>query len=377
MRVAGAAGTSAPEPGSAARGTSSRCGGFRISTSGYPVRDGPLASRRRARYASPFVAAARPPSAAAVRGEPRAMPVIINVNGRITGEAEAAVSPLDHGFLYGEGVYEVVRTYGRSPFLFDRHMERLRGSAGRIAMALPFDHGEFERCVRETCDAFWAQPDASDEVYIRILVTRGVGDISYNPAACHSPTVVIIVKPLQLPPPEVYEAGVRVAIAGIIRNHPGSVSPRIKSNNLLNNALAAQEAYRLGAFEAIMRNYRNEISEGSISTVFVVKDGAVTTPPLDAGLLAGITRAFVLEVAPAAGVTIRENVLQDADLFGADECFLTSSTQEIIPVVRVDDATIGNGRPGPVTKRLHAEYRRRVAELTRGWGAAAAGTVLE
>jgi len=303
------------------------------------------------------------------------MPVIINVNGRVTGEAEAAVSPLDHGFLYGEGVYEVVRTYGRAPFLFDRHMERLRSSAHRITLTLPFDDGEFERRVRETCEAFWAQPDASDEVYIRILVTRGVGDISYNPAGCHSPTVVVIVKPLQVPPPEVYESGVRVAIAGIIRNHPGSVSPRIKSNNLLNNALAAQEAYRLGAFEAIMRNYRNEISEGSISNIFVVKDGVATTPPLDAGLLAGITRAFVLEVAPAAGVTIREGVLQDADLFGAEECFLTSSTQEIIPVVRVDDAIVGNGRPGPITRRLHAEYRRRVEDGTQAWGTAAAGKV--
>ena len=295
------------------------------------------------------------------------MPVIINVNGRITGEAEAAVSPLDHGFLYGEGVYEVVRTYGRSPFLFDRHLERLRGSAARIALALPLDDVEFERQVRDTCDTFWAQPDASEEVYVRVLVTRGVGDISYNPASCHSPTVVIIVKALHVPPPEVYESGVRVAIAGIIRNHPGSVSPRIKSNNLLNNALAAQEAYRRGAFEAIMRNYRNEISEGSISNVFVVKDGVVTTPPLDAGLLAGITRAFVLEVAPAAGVTILEGVVRDADLFGADECFLTSSTQEIIPVAQVDDAIIGSGRPGPVTKRLHAEYRRRVADLTGRW----------
>jgi branched-chain amino acid aminotransferase len=165
--------------------------------------------------------------------------------------------------------------------------------------------------------------------------------------------------------------GVRVAIAGIIRNHPGSVSPRIKSNNLLNNALAAQEAYRRGAFEAIMRNYRNEISEGSISNIFVVKGGEVTTPPLDAGLLAGITRAFVLEVAPAASVVIREGVVQDSDLFGADECFLTSSTQEIIPVVRVDDATIGNGRPGPVTTRLHAEYRRQAAAVTASRDAAA------
>ena len=300
------------------------------------------------------------------------MPVIINVNGRITDERDATVSPLDHGFLYGEGVYEVVRTYGGSPFLFDRHLDRLRSSAARIALELPFGDDELKQRVRDTCQAFAAQPGASVDVYVRIVITRGVGDISYNPAACHSPTVVIIVKPLQVPAADVYENGVRVTIAGIIRNHPGSVSPRIKSNNLLNNALAAQEAYRRDAFEAVMRNYRNEISEGSISNIFIVKNGLVTTPPLDAGLLAGITRAFVLEVAPAAGVTIREGVVNDADLFGADECFLTSSTQEIVPVVRVDDAQIGEGRPGPTTRRLHAEYRRRVAELCESSGSRAA-----
>lgn len=291
------------------------------------------------------------------------MTAIINVNGRITPEDQAVVSVLDHGFLYGEGVYEVVRTYSRKPFLWDRHMGRLHRSAGSIGLTLPFDDEGFAQRVRETTDAFYAQAPASEDVYIRILVTRGVGDISYNPAPCTSPTVVVIVKPLSASQPDISESGVRVALVPILRNHPGSVNPLIKSNNLLNNALAAQEGYRRGAFEAVMRNYRNEISEGSISNIFVVKDGAVATPPLDAGLLAGITRGFVLELAPSVGVTIRETALHDADLFGADECFLTSSTQEIIPVVRVDDRTIGDGRPGSVTKRLHAEYRRRVVEM--------------
>jgi branched-chain amino acid aminotransferase len=291
------------------------------------------------------------------------MAAIISVNGRITGEHDAVVSVLDHGFLYGEGIYEVVRTYSRKPFLFDRHMERLRRSAGFLSLPLPLSDAEFEGRVRQTTEAFFAQADATPEVYVRILVTRGIGDISYNPAPCLSPTVVVIVKPLAPLGPEVYEHGVRAALVPILRNHPGSVSPLIKSNNLLNNALAAQEAYRRGAFEGIMRNYRNEISEGSISNIFVVKDGVASTPPLDAGLLAGITRAFVLELAPGAGVQTRETALLDRDLFGADESFLTSSTQEIVPIVQVDDRAIGTGRPGPVTRRLHDAYRSRVRQM--------------
>jgi branched-chain amino acid aminotransferase len=291
------------------------------------------------------------------------MPAIINVNGRISGEGDAVVSVLDHGFLYGEGIYEVVRTYNRRPFLFDRHMERMRGSAGRIALPLPFGDDDLADRVAETARVFFSQPDASREVYVRILVTRGVGDISYNPASCSSPTVVIIVKPLSPPPSDIYEQGIPVALVDIVRNHPGSVSPRIKSNNLLNNALAAQEAYRRGALEAIMRNYRGEISEGSISNLFVVRDGTAATPPLDAGLLAGITRAFVLEIAPAAGVKVVERPLHDVDLLEADEAFVTSSTQEIVPIASVDGRPVGRGRPGPITGALHAEYRRRVAEL--------------
>ncbi|HEY3381442.1 MAG TPA: aminotransferase class IV [Vicinamibacterales bacterium] len=291
------------------------------------------------------------------------MAAIINVNGRITTDQDAVVSVLDHGFLYGEGVYEVVRTYGRKPFLFDRHLDRLRRSAAFLSLALPFTDVEFEARVRQTTDAFFAQPDATDDVYVRFMVTRGVGEMNYNPAACLSPTVVVIAKPFTALAPEVYAQGVRAALVPVLRNHPGSVSPMIKSNNLLNNALAAQEAYRRGAFEGIMRNYRNEISEGSISNIFVVKGGIVSTPPLDAGLLAGITRAFVLEIAPAAAVTIRETTIHDSDLLDADECFLTSSTQEIVPIVKVDDRVIGDGRPGRVTRQLHAQYQRRLREM--------------
>jgi len=296
------------------------------------------------------------------------MAAVINVNGRINNERDAVISVLDHGFLYGEGIYEVVRTYGGRPFLFDRHLRRLRRSGLMIALHLPFTDAELAARVRDTIAALHGRgPRAArhEDVYVRILVTRGVGELSYDPASCPTPSLVIIVKPFVGHPPEVYERGVKVALVPIVRNHPSSVNPLIKSNNLLNNVLAAQEAFRRGAFDAIMRNHRGEIAECSISNLFIVKNGTVLTPPLEAGLLAGITREFVLEMAPEAGVTAGEAALRDADLLGADESFLTSSTQEIVPIVQVDDTPIGSGRPGPITRKLQALYRRKIQGLAR------------
>jgi branched-chain amino acid aminotransferase len=188
--------------------------------------------------------------------------------------------------------------------------------------------------------------------------------MTYDPGACPEPTLVIIVKPQVSPPAEAYDKGVRVILVPVVRNHPFSINPLIKSNNLLNNALASQFAMREGGFEAIMRNYRSEISECSQSNLFVVKDGAVVTPPIEAGLLAGITRAFVFDVGRACGVSVTEATLNDADLFAADEMFLTSTTREIVPIVTVNDTPIGNGKPGRVTGRLLAEFRRQVAAMT-------------
>ena len=294
------------------------------------------------------------------------MAIVVYVNGRIGGEQDAVISVLDHGFLYGEGVYEVVRTYERRPFLLDRHLQRLRRSARMIAMDVPFTDAELGGKLGEVTAAFFEQADnrAVADVYVRVLVTRGVGEISYDPSACGQPSLVIIVKPLAGLAPEVYERGVKVVIVSIVRNHPCSINPLIKSNNLLNNALAAQEAYRRGAFDAVLRNFRGEIAECSIANLFVVKDGRLVTPPLEAGLLSGITRGFVLELCPGAGVPVEQKVLRDDDLYEADESFLTSSTQEVVPIVQVDDRTIGSGRPGPVTKRLLDAYRQRVREMT-------------
>jgi branched-chain amino acid aminotransferase len=284
------------------------------------------------------------------------MSATVNVNGRITSEREAVVSVFDHGFLYGEGIYETLRTYHGRPFLYERHMRRLRNSARMIVLELPFTDGDLASQIRETI----AAADLNGgEAYIRVLVTRGVGDLTYDPQATPTPSVIIIVKPQVDPPPEAYERGVRVVIVDVVRNHPETVNPMIKSNNLLNNALAAQEAIRRGGFEAIMRNYRGELSECTTSNLFIVKDGAAITPPLDSGLLPGITREFLFDVGKEIGVDVREQVLRDDDLFSADEAFLTSTTREAVPIVKVDDRTIGSGRPGPVTKKLLEGFRRR------------------
>jgi branched-chain amino acid aminotransferase len=294
------------------------------------------------------------------------MAATVNVNGQISGERQAVVSVLDHGFLYGEGVYETLRTYNGRPFLLDRHLRRLRTSAGMIGLPVPLTDGQFGARIDETMEAA-AQTGtrASSEWYVRILLTRGVGELTYDPGACPTPSVVIIVKPQVDPTPETFEKGVRVVFASVIRNHPGSVNPLIKSNNLLNNALAAQEAVRAVAYEAVMRNYRGEISECTTANLFIVKSGEVLTPPLDAGLLAGITREFVLEVAAAEGIPAREAVLHDEDLYGADEAFITSTTRELVSIVQVGDRVVGPGKPGPVTARLHARFRRQVQALAQ------------
>lgn len=295
------------------------------------------------------------------------MNVLVNVNGKVADGASAAISVFDHGFLYGEGVYETIRTYNGEPFLFDRHMQRLRASAAMIMLDVPLSDAEYLRRSAETMAAagLGTQGDGSfAEAYIRILHTRGIGDLSYDPAATPTPSVVVIVKPLPVPADEQFRNGVKVCMVDIIRNHPRSVSPLIKSNNLLNNALCMQEALRKGGVEGVFRNYRGELSECSQSNLFMIRGGVVRTPPLEAGLLAGITRGFVFELGATLGIPVEEAVLRDDDLFGADEAFFTSTTKELMPIVQVDDRSIGTGRPGDITHRLLAEFRRRANDMT-------------
>jgi branched-chain amino acid aminotransferase len=289
------------------------------------------------------------------------MAATVNVNGRIADQDHATISVFDHGFLYGEGVYETMRTYNGQPFLFDRHMRRLRNSARMITLPVLFTDGEMDGQVRETM----AAAHLNGEAYVRVLVTRGIGELTYDLKATPMPSVVIIVKAQVDPPPDVYEQGVRVVIVDIVRNHPGSVNPMIKSNNLMNSALAMQEAFRHGAFEGVMRNYRGELAECTTSNLFVISNGTALTPPLDAGLLPGITREFLFEIGAERHIPVREAVLKDDDLLGADEAFLTSTTREIVPIVQVGDHRIGTGAPGPVTRALMDGFHRKALELTQ------------
>jgi branched-chain amino acid aminotransferase len=295
------------------------------------------------------------------------MSVVVNVNGRISDGASAAISVFDHGFLYGEGVYETLRTYNGEPFLFDRHMQRLRASAAMIGLDVPYSDGEYLKRSVETMTAAQLgrrSDGAIAEAYIRILHTRGIGDLTYDPAATPVPSVVVIAKPLPIPSEDQFQNGVKVCMVDIIRNHPRSVNPLIKSNNLLNNALCMQQALKRGGVEGVFRNYKGELSECSQSNLFIVKNGVVRTPPLDAGLLAGITRGFVFELGAGLGIAVEETALKDDDLFTADEAFFTSTTKELMPIVHVDDRRIGSGRPGPIGQQLLAAYRRRANELT-------------
>ena len=293
------------------------------------------------------------------------MAATVNVNGRVFDQEHAVISVFDHGFLYGEGIYETLRTYNGQPFLFERHMRRLRTSAGMLALSVPVSDAQIGERFRETLRTAGLGGDTNREAYIRILVTRGIGELTYDPAATPDPSIVVIVKPHVAPSRDAFERGVKVALVPIVRNHPGSVNPLIKSNNLLNNALAMQEAFRRGGYEGVMRNFKGELAECTQSNLFVVKGGAALTPPIDAGLLPGITRAFLFEVGAEAGIPVREAVLRDDDLFDADESFLTSTTREVVPIVKVDDRTIGAGKPGPVTLALLDGYRKKAHAITR------------
>lgn len=288
------------------------------------------------------------------------MSAVVNINGRLCQESDAVISVFDHGFLFGDGVYEVLRTYARRPFLFAEHQRRLRESAARLALPVPFSDEEMLTRMLGTIAAH----EAPGEKYVRVLLTRGVGEFSYDPKACPTPTLVMIVKPHVGPAPKAYEDGVSVAIVDVMRNHPAALNPRIKSNNLLNNALAMQAAIRAGTDEALMRNHHGALVECSQSNFFVVRQGRLVTPPLTSGLLAGVTRAFVIDLARANGYAVEETDLFESDLAEASEAFLTSTTREITPVTRVDGSPVGNGRPGPVTTALLDAFRRRVTVLS-------------
>jgi branched-chain amino acid aminotransferase len=275
-----------------------------------------------------------------------------SVNGTVVPADQARVSVLDNGFAFGDSVYETLRTYAGRPFHLDRHIARLRRSAARLAFDIPLSDQELARRL----DAVLAAA-ANSESYIRFIVSRGVGDISYHFERIQGPTVVMFVKPYERYPDEAYAQGIPVALVSVRRNNPLALDPAIKSCNLLNNILATQEAQALGAVEALLLNDHGELAEGAASNLFIVKDGLLITPPLSAGILEGVTRDVLLELAPALGIPAVERPVSVAALLGADEAFITSTLKEAAPIRTINGKPVGNGRPGTVTLRLLAAFR--------------------
>jgi branched-chain amino acid aminotransferase len=282
-------------------------------------------------------------------------PRTVWMNGRLLDEAAAALSPFDHGVLYGDGVFEGIRFYRRRPFRLAGHLDRLWRSAAALDLALPFERGELARALDEVIAA------AGDEDgYIRLVVTRGPGDLGIDPRSCALPTVYLAAAPVAMFGPDCLDAGITAVVVSTRQTPPDALDARIKSLNYLPRVLARMQARRAGADEAILLNHHGTVAEGSADNVFVVQSGFLKTPPATDGALLGITRGAVLELARAAGIPAAEATVATYDLVTADEVFLTGTGAEMVPVRSVDGRTIGNGRPGPIFSRLAREFRRLI-----------------
>jgi branched-chain amino acid aminotransferase len=291
----------------------------------------------------------------------------VNLDGTLVDAAAARISVFDRGFLYGDSVYEVIRTYGGRPFELEAHLARLRHSAHRIGLEPKWDSGrttaEIARTLEAARDGEVDDPDAAPwnvgERYLRVVMTRGAGEIGLDPALAVDPVALVIAQPLRGPPASAYSDGVAAAIVGVRRASPQAIDPSAKTGAHLPNVLAVREARAAGAHEALLLDDGGFVTEGSSSNVFAVRAGRLSTPPLAAGILEGVTRGVVIRLAGGLGLTVEESPLRPEDLEAADEVFLTSTVREIVPVTRLGARAIGEGRPGPQTYRLHREFRRR------------------
>lgn len=279
------------------------------------------------------------------------------LNGRLVSPEEAKISVFDHALLYGDGVFEGIRSYGGRLFRLEEHVRRLFDSANGIRLAIPLTPEEMGKAITETLEA-----NGLKDAYVRVVVTRGVGTLGLDPNRCKDSAVFIIVDKITLYPPELYENGLEVITAATMRNHPNAVNPRIKSLNYLNNILAKIEAIDAGTLEAVMLNHQGFVAECTGDNVFIVRDGRLFTPPIAAGILKGITRDEIIAIAAELGIEVREENLTRYDLYVADECFLTGTAAEVVSVVRIDKRTIGSGKPGPVSRRLAEAFHRRTRQ---------------
>ncbi len=275
----------------------------------------------------------------------------IYIDGKYYGERDAKISVFDHGLLYGDGVFEGIRAYHGRVFKLTEHIDRLFASAKAILLNIPMSHAEVCRAVVETC-----RKNKLRDAYIRLVVTRGVGNLGLNPRNCKRGSVIVIAGKIQVYPAELYKRGMDIITVPTTRNLHSALNPAIKSLNYLNNILAKIEANNAGCEEAIMLNSEGFVSECTADNIFMVKGDNVLTPPLAAGALYGITRGTVMEIAEESGYRVSEPNLTRYDLFNADECFVTGTGAEIMPIVKIDGRVIGNGKPGKVTESLVEQY---------------------
>ena len=291
----------------------------------------------------------------------------IYLNDRFVQDHEAVISVFDHGFLYGDGVFETMRSYGPRLFMRDHHLSRLIQSANAIGLRIPIPLAQWADILHEAMARNQVGTDQQD-AYVRITVSRGVGDIGLDPALCSSPTVVVMAKSLVSLASHLYEQGVSVIVASTTRNLPSALPPRIKTTNFLNNILAKREAVAANAFDSLLLNWEGHLTEGTTSNLFFIRNGRLSTPALDCGLFDGITRRVVIQLAEELHRPIEEGHFTVDHLHQADECFLTNTSMEIMPVVVVDDKRVGNGVPGPLTRKLRARFietRGRLSEPSR------------
>jgi branched-chain amino acid aminotransferase len=280
----------------------------------------------------------------------------VYISGKFVPQEEAKISVFDHGLLYGDGVFEGIRSYRGKVFRLREHIGRLYESAKAIWLEIPMSQEAMCDAVNEA-----VRVNKIEDGYIRLVITRGAGTLGLDPNRCSDPQVIIIADTIALYPKELYEKGLEIVTVSVQRTHPAALNPRVKSLNYLNNILAKIEGLQAGCIEALMLNHKGEVAECTGDNIFLVRSAVLYTPPLDAGILAGVTRAAVIELARGAGIEVREASLSKHDVYVAEECFLTGTAAEVIPVVKVDSRTIGTGKPGPVTRDLEKQFR----ELTR------------
>ncbi|PYK20118.1 MAG: branched-chain-amino-acid transaminase [Verrucomicrobia bacterium] len=281
----------------------------------------------------------------------------IYIDGKFYSEANAKISVFDHGLLYGDGIFEGIRFYNGRVFRLEEHLLRLWDSARSICLEIPMTMQDMTEAVLETI-----RQNHLRDGYIRLLVTRGIGNLGLNPTQCKSPSVIIIAATIALYHEDFYRKGLTIVTCATRRSNSAALNPAVKSLNYLNNVMARIEANLAGADEALMLNDAGNVAECTADNIFILKHGQIFTPPVAAGALRGITRSVVFEIAAELGVKVRETDITRHDVFVADECFLTGTAAEIVPVVKADGRSIGNGKPGPITARIIARFRQVTRE---------------